>query len=419
MTVENMTVKNVYEGNGNATVFPYTFSLAPEDGEYVGVYVADETRTSRRVTNFIVNTTAKTVKYPTSGEPLSPGNWIVLRREIPTQQTLNLENQGAFFAEDIERQFDRTVMMIQQLRESLSRAVLTDMAANYTPQELLDEIHDSVQKTSLAAQSANADAISAGKSAESAANSAATAIENAAKTDMEKHNNDVAAHPPLRQLIENRVSALLATLGGYLPLTGGVITGAIIVGNCPGMKKATDREETYIYGGTTNQDGAAFSLRGINCTVYGEESRGSFGIAAKSKSGQSHYLVGLGDGRLLWDDKLLVYSEEVINWSNNHPNPSLNEWYNCVKWNDGRAEIYGYAVQQANQLGVTLNYPLPLLRHVTGGAYTVAAAGTGFCGITSFTYGTTSVGYFTVRNSDYSVPTTPVGICFTVRGYWK
>ena len=213
-----------------------------------------------------------------------------------------------------------------------------------------------------------------------------------------------------------QINALLAR---YVPLTGGVITGAIIVGNCPGMRKATDREELYFYGGTTNQDGAALGLIGINCMDYGEEARGSFNLVAKCPSGETHSLTGLKDGRLLWDGKLLSAPEEVINWSNNHPNQSLNEWYTCVKWNDGRAEIYGDAVQQANQLGVTLTYPLPLLHHVTGGAHTVATIGTGFCGITSFTYGTTSVGYFTVRNSDYSVPTTPIGICFTVRGYWK
>lgn len=210
-----------------------------------------------------------------------------------------------------------------------------------------------------------------------------------------------------------------ALMGGYLPLTGGAMSGAILVGNCPGMRKATDREETYLYGGTTNQDGAALGLCGSNCTTYGEDARGSFNLVAKGSSGERHTLTGQRDGRLLWDGKLLVAPEAVINWSSGSPDPAANEWYTCTKWNDGRAEIYGYAVQRPNQLGVTLNYPLPLLSHVTGSAHIAAAIGTGFCGITSFTYGTSTVGYFTARNFDYSVPTTATGIYFVVRGYWK
>lgn len=104
---------------------------------------------------------------------------------------------------------------------------------------------------------------------------------------LDKHNAAPDAH-------ENRFSQ-------YLPLAGGVMRGAITVGNFPGMRKATDREETYVYGGTTNKDGAAFGLRGVNCTEYGEELRGSFGIAAVHPSGAVHILNGLGNGSLLWD----------------------------------------------------------------------------------------------------------------------
>lgn len=91
-------------------------------------------------------------------------------------------------------------------------------------------------------------------------------------------------------------------LAKYLPISGGAITGVILVGNCPGMAKATKDRELYLYGGTTNQDGAAIGLRGINFTGYGEQLRGSFGIAAVHPSGTVHTLNGLGDGRLLWDD---------------------------------------------------------------------------------------------------------------------
>ena len=179
MTVQNMTVKNVYEGNGSATVFPYTFALSPEDGEHINVYVTDENNISRRVTNFTVDTTAKTVKYPIGGDPLPAGKRLTLRREIPAQQELNLENQGAFFAEDVESQFDRNVMMIQQLAETLQRAIVVDVASDKKPEDLLTEIlsnlKDAVAAMNRAVAAANASEASAERSTQEAGNSEASA----------------------------------------------------------------------------------------------------------------------------------------------------------------------------------------------------------------------------------------------------
>ena len=181
MTVQNMTVKNVYEGNSSATVFPYTFALSPEDGEHVGVYVTDENNVSRRVTNFTVDTTAKTVKYPIGGDPLPAGKRLTLRREIPAQQELNLENQGAFFAEDVEMQFDRLVLMIQQLVETLQRAIVVDVASDKKPEDLLLEIlnnlRDAVSAMNRAVEAANASEASAERSAQSAIVSGSSAAE--------------------------------------------------------------------------------------------------------------------------------------------------------------------------------------------------------------------------------------------------
>ena len=70
MSVQNQDVKNVYAGNGSTTVFPYTFALNEDDGEYVGVYVTNDEGTSEETDNYTIDTTAKTVTYPASGDPL-------------------------------------------------------------------------------------------------------------------------------------------------------------------------------------------------------------------------------------------------------------------------------------------------------------------------------------------------------------
>jgi len=145
MSVQNQTVKNTYAGNGSTTVFPYTFALNTDDGEYVGVYVTNDAGTSETTDNFTIDTTAKTVTYPTVGDPLESGKKITIKRELPNEQNLNLENLGPFFADDIESEMDREVMMIQQLAEEVERAVKVDMASDHTPEEFLQDIADAVE----------------------------------------------------------------------------------------------------------------------------------------------------------------------------------------------------------------------------------------------------------------------------------
>ena len=130
MALSNTVVKNVYTGNGSTTVFPYTFDLDTDDGANVGVYVANAQGISSKVaaSGYTIDTTAKTVTYPKTGDPLASGLKITICREIPNKQELNLENLGPFYAEDIEATLDRIVMMIQQLNEKISRATLADIS---------------------------------------------------------------------------------------------------------------------------------------------------------------------------------------------------------------------------------------------------------------------------------------------------
>ena len=157
MSVQNQIVKNVYEGNGSTTVFPYTFALNETDGEHVKVYIADETEVSTPTDNFTIDTQLRTVTYPRTGAALPEGSKIVIRRELPNEQDTNLENNGAFFAETIEREFDREVMMIQQLAEQVDRAVKTDMSSVTTPDELIAELR---AKAQAAVESASAALVS-------------------------------------------------------------------------------------------------------------------------------------------------------------------------------------------------------------------------------------------------------------------
>lgn len=126
MTIQNQNAKNVYSGNGSTTVFPYTFAMNNDHPEYIHVYITGEDGVARETTDFTVDVNAGNVVYPKPGSTapaLTTGQKITLLREVPLQQLLALFNQGPFFAEDIEKQFDETEMQIQQLGELGKRSI--------------------------------------------------------------------------------------------------------------------------------------------------------------------------------------------------------------------------------------------------------------------------------------------------------
>lgn len=124
MTVQKNLVKNIYVGNGSTTQFPITFDVNTEHPEYIHVYLTNDDNITTETENFTVNLTAKTVTYPKEGQPLATGKKIVIMRELPLQQLLDLINQGDFFADDIEQAFDDLTMITQQLSEKLARAMV-------------------------------------------------------------------------------------------------------------------------------------------------------------------------------------------------------------------------------------------------------------------------------------------------------
>lgn len=130
MTVQNTAVKNIYIGNGSTTEYPITFEVNEAHPEYIHVYTGAAEASSIETTNFEVDLITKKVTYPKTGEPLASGLKLIITRELPLTQSLNLINQGDYFATDVEQAFDDNVMMLQQLNERLSRAVLMDIGVD-------------------------------------------------------------------------------------------------------------------------------------------------------------------------------------------------------------------------------------------------------------------------------------------------
>lgn len=124
MTVQKELTKNIYVGNGQTTKFPFTFECPDNHPEYIRAYVNGKNNKLTETTNFSVDMTNKAITYPANGEPLAADEQLVIMRELPVRQLMNLVNNGPYFAEDIETAFDEGIMIAQQSSEKLGRALV-------------------------------------------------------------------------------------------------------------------------------------------------------------------------------------------------------------------------------------------------------------------------------------------------------
>lgn len=200
MTVQKDVTKNIYVGNGSTRTFPFTFECPAEHPEYIKVYLMQDDGTALATSDYQLDMDARQITYPSSGTALTEGKKLVIMRELPLQQMMNLVNNGPYFAEDVELAFDENVMAMQQIAEKLNRSIIMsvdidgDAFVNEVPFEpgksfriaddgksivltedparVLPLAENTYAQAKAQAQSAYASAVAAAKSEDSAAESA-------------------------------------------------------------------------------------------------------------------------------------------------------------------------------------------------------------------------------------------------------
>lgn len=203
MTVQKDVTKNIYVGNGSTRTFPFTFECPAEHPEYIKVYLMQDDGTALATSDYQLDMDARQITYPSSGAALPEGKKLVIMRELPLQQMMNLVNNGPYFAEDVELAFDENVMAMQQIAEKLNRSIIMsvdidgDAFVNEVPFEagksfriaddgksivltedparVLPLAQEAYAQAQAQAQSASASAAAAAKSEDSAAASASEA----------------------------------------------------------------------------------------------------------------------------------------------------------------------------------------------------------------------------------------------------
>lgn len=144
MTIESNISKNTFAGNGQTTIFPFTYKIWKTDE--IKVTIEDEKGITSSITPFTVtinkNGGGEVVLYldDENKTPIPTGYTIALTRNMPFLQEQDYLNGGRFNAEVIEDNFDIACAERQQLKEVVERTIQIPPTSGTKPEKLLNEI---------------------------------------------------------------------------------------------------------------------------------------------------------------------------------------------------------------------------------------------------------------------------------------
>lgn len=170
--IPSAETKAVYLGDGETTVFPFSFKYAAAGDVKVALYDIASDSTTVLSKDYYVDTTAGTVNYPgyPPGQEMAEAerpavvddkHRIIIYRETELSQPVDLGDKYPLAI--LEAMHDRAVMLIQELNEIIDRAVKVSAGADFTPDDIIKGINANAK---LAADSASAAAASASDSLE-------------------------------------------------------------------------------------------------------------------------------------------------------------------------------------------------------------------------------------------------------------
>ena len=125
MTVSSSTSKVSFSGNGSLTTFAYSFKIFDQDDLTVILRAADGTETVQTITTHYTVTGVGSASGGNVVFGTAPANGVtvVILREQPLTQGLDLVANDPFPAESLEEALDKLVFMTQKHEEELSRAI--------------------------------------------------------------------------------------------------------------------------------------------------------------------------------------------------------------------------------------------------------------------------------------------------------
>ncbi|KPU94695.1 hypothetical protein APR50_10455 [Variovorax paradoxus] len=136
-----------FDGNGVTTSFPFDFKVFSKAeiqvvrADQIGVEATLTLDSDYTVTLNPDQDSAPGGSVIYAGPPVLPTGWkLVILGATPVNQVTDITNVGRFNPDVIERTLDRTTIQIQQLEESIGRAVQVPPSSDTDPKNLLQEL---------------------------------------------------------------------------------------------------------------------------------------------------------------------------------------------------------------------------------------------------------------------------------------
>lgn len=222
MSITNTKAKSVYNANGTTTEWNLGFTYN-DTVSNVHIYIVDANDNETEVTsNYSIVDGVLT--YPTTASglaPLAEGNKLVIVRDTPRTQDIELTSNGKLDGKVLEGGYDKLTLQVQELTEQVNRAVkipvTEDSADNFldpitaiteAKKEALVEIAQATTPAETAKDTAVAKAQVATEQATIATNAATSA--KAAQVGAEQAEQNATAQA---EKAENAVTAFVEGLG--------------------------------------------------------------------------------------------------------------------------------------------------------------------------------------------------------------
>lgn len=216
--IGDITPSVTYRGDGNTTVFPFSFAISGADNIRVAIYDTATERTTELSRDYFVDVQAKAVHYPgyapgqapaAAAQPpkLPNGKTITIYRKTPINQLTNLG--GKYPLPVIEGMSDKATAILQEHEEILSRTVRVAAGDPRTPEQRLTDLQNYVSEAKSSAGSAAQSAQQANDAKNAAASSAAAAAGSAntaqqhATTAEDRRVRAAASETNVRRMEEN------------------------------------------------------------------------------------------------------------------------------------------------------------------------------------------------------------------------
>ena len=150
MTISTTTIKNSSSGNGSTSAFNYTFKITDQDDIDVIIRSADGTETTKTIsTHYTVsgvgNASGGAVTF-TSGNIPASGETVVLRRDTPLTQSVDLIENDPLPADTLEDALDKLTSINQELQEQADRSLKISRTNTMTSTEFTTSATDRASK---------------------------------------------------------------------------------------------------------------------------------------------------------------------------------------------------------------------------------------------------------------------------------